>query len=440
MTFVDGDPDRPIIAGAVPNVATKSVVTDQNYTKNRIRSAGGNVFEMEDQMGKERILLQTPMANSWIRMGSHNDPAAKIGEQGGNNMKQVKRFLPGDGIRIHTDGKLTYENPLYEEYHSEVLEDQNVDKSTTAEDVYNEMKDDEQLKENDIQLKNMEEHEHVRVRLGEFVEAKKGDSIDIEYGGRHVDWLYRDDGTKRHYKMESGGSGGNWSEEKRWWGNGAEVYSKAVDQDFKTTEKIDCTYGEGKYYKMNFFEDWPPKYTVMNKETSGFTENSSMTVTGEKQIINNLTVNSNINIENQAYGSNISIENKDYGSNISIKNQACGSNMNIENNAAGFKLKVNNDAASNIDISNLASLFLKLSLGAGFGLEIDSRLGGAFKLDPSGDLKFDGMGITARKKAALEAEKATAKAKSIDANIESTNIALLKTIAALHQNGITVFG
>ena len=44
-----------------------------------------------------------------------------------------------------------------------------------------------------------------------------------------------------------------------------------------------------------------------------------------------------------------------------------------------------------------------------------------------------------RKKAALDAEKATAKAKSIDANIESTNIALLKTIAALNQNGITVF-
>ena len=39
----------------------------------------------------------------------------------------------------------------------------------------------------------------------------------------------------------------------------------------------------------------------------------------------------------------------------------------------------------------------------------------------------------------VEIKKAIAKTKSIDANIESTNIALLKTIAALHQNGITVF-
>jgi type VI secretion system VgrG family protein len=48
---VDGDPDRPIILGAVPNPLNPSVVTDSNYTKNVIRTASGSFLEFNDGPG-----------------------------------------------------------------------------------------------------------------------------------------------------------------------------------------------------------------------------------------------------------------------------------------------------------------------------------------------------------------------------------------------------
>lgn len=74
LTFIDGDPDRPIIASAVPNPLTPSPVTSANATQSKIKSAGGNEMHMEDQEGTKRILLNSPEKNSWIRMGAPNDP------------------------------------------------------------------------------------------------------------------------------------------------------------------------------------------------------------------------------------------------------------------------------------------------------------------------------------------------------------------------------
>jgi type VI secretion system secreted protein VgrG len=75
LTFVDGDPDRPIIAGAVPNAETKSVVTSLNSTRNTIRSAGGNMLEMQDMAGMERVLLSSPHENTYLHMGAPNSPS-----------------------------------------------------------------------------------------------------------------------------------------------------------------------------------------------------------------------------------------------------------------------------------------------------------------------------------------------------------------------------
>jgi type VI secretion system secreted protein VgrG len=78
LTFVDGDPDRPIIAGAVPNAETKSVVTSLNATRNTIRSAGGNMLEMQDMAGMERVLLSTPHEDSYLHLGAPNSPKDPI--------------------------------------------------------------------------------------------------------------------------------------------------------------------------------------------------------------------------------------------------------------------------------------------------------------------------------------------------------------------------
>ncbi len=55
LTFVDGDPDRPIIAAAVPNPETKTPVTSQNNTQNTIRTAYGHSLVMEDADRQIRI-------------------------------------------------------------------------------------------------------------------------------------------------------------------------------------------------------------------------------------------------------------------------------------------------------------------------------------------------------------------------------------------------
>ncbi len=49
VTFVDGDPDRPIIAGAVPNPVTTSPVTAREPVLNRIKTESGALIEFRDR-------------------------------------------------------------------------------------------------------------------------------------------------------------------------------------------------------------------------------------------------------------------------------------------------------------------------------------------------------------------------------------------------------
>ncbi len=70
LTFLDGDPDRPIIAGAVPNPETPSPVRDANQTQGIIRTGSHNKIAVEDEAGKEQIHLQTPNKGSSITVGA----------------------------------------------------------------------------------------------------------------------------------------------------------------------------------------------------------------------------------------------------------------------------------------------------------------------------------------------------------------------------------
>ena len=72
FTFLGGDPDRPVIAGVVPNALTPSAVTSGNHTKNVIQTGGRNRLELEDKNGQQRITLSTPYSNTYIRMGAPN--------------------------------------------------------------------------------------------------------------------------------------------------------------------------------------------------------------------------------------------------------------------------------------------------------------------------------------------------------------------------------
>jgi type VI secretion system secreted protein VgrG len=49
LAHVGGDPDRPVIVGAIPNVETPSPVVGKNATTNLIRTASGVQIELEDE-------------------------------------------------------------------------------------------------------------------------------------------------------------------------------------------------------------------------------------------------------------------------------------------------------------------------------------------------------------------------------------------------------
>ncbi len=70
LTHIDGDPDRPIIASAVPNPETESPIKGGNQSQCMIRTGGGNQIMIEDTDGSERISLSSPHSKTSFSIGS----------------------------------------------------------------------------------------------------------------------------------------------------------------------------------------------------------------------------------------------------------------------------------------------------------------------------------------------------------------------------------
>ncbi len=98
LTFMDGDPDRPIIASAVPSAEDQNVVNDQNSAYNMMKSAGGNVMHMHDQEGRQRMLMQSPTAGSWMRIGAYNDPPDPYNVNEGESLDTYVESLDGETV------------------------------------------------------------------------------------------------------------------------------------------------------------------------------------------------------------------------------------------------------------------------------------------------------------------------------------------------------
>ena len=63
VAYLDGDADRPIALGAVPNGRTASPVTAENRTEHVVRTAAGNELVMDDVEKKASVRLQTVRQN-----------------------------------------------------------------------------------------------------------------------------------------------------------------------------------------------------------------------------------------------------------------------------------------------------------------------------------------------------------------------------------------
>lgn len=112
LSFIDGDPDRPVIAGAIPNPETPGPVNDGNQSMVRLKSGGGNVIHMEDQEGSQRILLHSPTAGAFIRVGYKNDPGDNHLDENQKEVEDPQGDCMHDnteGIKVKSEKTLTFE-------------------------------------------------------------------------------------------------------------------------------------------------------------------------------------------------------------------------------------------------------------------------------------------------------------------------------------------
>jgi type VI secretion system VgrG family protein len=108
LSFMDGDPDRPIIASAAPATEAPNVVVDHECTFNRIETAGDNLINLQDLEENQSILLKSPPSSSWARVGSHNDDPP---------LNSSESQEDEDGIRMQTSGNMWLEaRNRYAEY------------------------------------------------------------------------------------------------------------------------------------------------------------------------------------------------------------------------------------------------------------------------------------------------------------------------------------
>jgi type VI secretion system secreted protein VgrG len=82
LIFTDGNPDRPIILGALHDNYRDDPVTVKNYTRNILRTAGKNELRMEDRRDREHVHLSSPHQASELNLGHMVDGQDKPRGQG----------------------------------------------------------------------------------------------------------------------------------------------------------------------------------------------------------------------------------------------------------------------------------------------------------------------------------------------------------------------
>ncbi|WEY42968.1 type VI secretion system Vgr family protein [Paraburkholderia sp. SUR17] len=82
LVFTAGDPDRPVILGAMHDSLHPDLVNNLNNTRNIVRTAAQNEMRMEDREGIEHIHLTTPFQTSELNLGHMVDGDRKERGQG----------------------------------------------------------------------------------------------------------------------------------------------------------------------------------------------------------------------------------------------------------------------------------------------------------------------------------------------------------------------
>jgi type VI secretion system secreted protein VgrG len=116
IACMNGDPDRPVILGAMPNPATTSPVTSANASQHTVRTFGGNELTMDDLSDSEKINLHTKDQKNILSLDANSDGhlLSLRTEEGLAEFyaKKVMSFESGDSYSVITgnDQTITVEN------------------------------------------------------------------------------------------------------------------------------------------------------------------------------------------------------------------------------------------------------------------------------------------------------------------------------------------
>jgi type VI secretion system secreted protein VgrG len=116
VACMNGDPDRPVILGAIANPATTSPVTSANASQHTVRTFGGNELTMDDLSDSEKINLHTRDQKNILSLDANSDghKLALRTEEGLAEFyaKKIMRFESGDTYSVITgnDQTITVEN------------------------------------------------------------------------------------------------------------------------------------------------------------------------------------------------------------------------------------------------------------------------------------------------------------------------------------------
>jgi type VI secretion system secreted protein VgrG len=103
LVFTNGDPDRPIILGAMHDSVHPDLVNNLNNTRNLIRTAAQNEMRMEDKRGIEHIHLTTPFQTSELNLGHMVDEGRKERGQGAELRSDGPTSVRGKGVLVSAE-------------------------------------------------------------------------------------------------------------------------------------------------------------------------------------------------------------------------------------------------------------------------------------------------------------------------------------------------
>lgn len=95
-----GDPNRPVIIGAMHDSLHPDLVTSRNNTRNILRTAAQNELRMEDKEGVEHIHLTTPFQTSELNLGHLVDEERKERGRGAELRTDGPVAVRGSGVLI----------------------------------------------------------------------------------------------------------------------------------------------------------------------------------------------------------------------------------------------------------------------------------------------------------------------------------------------------